>query len=74
MKKIRNGKAGEINAEVFETLFPDKPEAILMDFLKTGNPEIICVKKLNSTDVGITRINREYAQRLLDEFRLMRIK
>ncbi len=72
MKKIRTGKAGEINAEVFETWFLDKPEVILMDFLKTGNPEMICVKKLNSTDVGITRINREYAQRLLNEFKISR--
>ena len=72
MKKIKEGKSGEINAEVFETWFPDKPEVVLMDFLKTGNPKMICVKKLNETDVGITTINREYAQRLLDEFKFMR--
>lgn len=74
MKKIRDGVAGEVTFEIFKTWFPDKPEILLMDFLKTGNPEIICVKKLNSIDVGITRINREYAQKLLDEFKLGRKK
>jgi len=74
MKKIRDGKSGEVTAEIFETMFPDKPEVLLMDFLKTGNSDIWCVKKLNDLDVGVIHINRGYAQKLLDEFKILRGK
>jgi len=74
MKKIRDGIGGELTAEIFETWFPDKPEILLQDFLKTGNEKIICVKKLNDTDIGIIHITREYAQILLNEFKIIREK
>jgi hypothetical protein len=74
MKKIRDGKSGELTAEIFETWFPEKPEVILLDFLKTGLEKIVCVKKMNETDVCISHITREYAQKLLDEFKILRGK
>ena len=72
MKKIRDGVGGEVTAEIFETMFPDKPEVLLTDFLKTGNSDIWCIKKLNDLDVGVIHINRGYAQKLLDEFKVLR--
>ena len=72
MKKIRDGVGGEVTAEIFETLFPDKPEVLLLDFLKTEKPDMFCVCKLNEQDVAVVHIDREYAQKLLDEFKILR--
>jgi len=72
MKKIRDGVGGEVTAEIFETLFPNRPEVLLLDFLKTGSPEMICVKNLNEQDVVIIHITIGYAQKLLDEFKILR--
>ena len=72
MKKVRDGISGELTAEIFETWFPDKPEIILLDFLQTNQLELICLCKLNNDEIGITRITREYAQKLLDEFKVLR--
>jgi hypothetical protein len=74
MEKIRNGKSGEITAEVFETWFPEEPELLLMDFLHSGKEDVFLVIKLNETDIGITHITRKYAQTLLDEFKVLRGK
>jgi hypothetical protein len=74
MKKVRNGVGGEVTAEIFETMFPDKPEVLLMDFLNTGQTDIFCVHKLDGDNeyVGVIHLNREYAQKLLDEFKILR--
>ena len=72
MKKIRDGVGGELTAEIFETWFPDMPEVLLMDFIKTGVSDIYVRININETDVMISHITRECAQKLLDEFKIMR--
>jgi len=72
MNKIRDGVSGELTAEIFETWYPDNPELLLMDFIKTKQPIMFVIKKLNETDVAISQITQEYAQRLLNEFKIMR--
>lgn len=72
MKKVRSGTAGEITAEIFETWFPDKPEIILMDFIKTKQPGMIIVIKLDNDNYGVCNLNQEYANKLLEEFKIMR--
>ena len=53
-------------------MFPDKPELILFDFLKTGQTDIWCVVRLDEKDICITHITRNYAKKLLDEFKTLR--
>ena len=72
MNKIRNGIEGELTAEIFETWFPDKPEVILMDFLQTEQDELVCIAKLSYVDIGVTKITKEYAEKLLKEFKILR--
>lgn len=72
MKKVRDGVGGELTAEIFETLYPDDPELILLDFAKSGLINLIVVRKLDNGDVVISRITQEYAQKLLDEFKILR--
>jgi len=73
MEKIRDGIGGELTAEIFETLCPDDPELILMDFINTKNQStMFVVKKLNDADVIVSHITQEYARKLLDEFKILR--
>ena len=72
MKKIRDGIGGELTAEIFETWYSDRPELLLMDFIETKQPTMFVIKRLNKTDVAISQITQEYAQKLLDEFKILR--
>ena len=72
MKKIRDGIGGELTAEIFETWYSDRPELLLMDFIETKQPTMFVIKRLNKTDVAISQITKEYAQKLLDEFKILR--
>ena len=74
MKKIRDGKSGELTAEIFETWFPDEPELMLIDFIKTNQPTMFVVIRPNDADVILSQITQEYAQVLLNEFRILRAK
>jgi len=77
MKKVRNGKAGEVTAEIFETWFPNEPELILMDFLHSGWNVLFFMVPITEnrvTEMILSHITREYAQKLLDEFKILRGK
>ena len=72
MKKIRDGIGGELTAEIFETWYPDNPEVILLDFVKSDLITMFVVVKLNDTDVAISQITQEYAHKLLEEYKVLR--
>lgn len=72
MEKIRDGKSGELTAEIFETWYPNNPEEILKSFLDTGMERMVCVHKLNDTDIVVSHITIEYAHILLNEFKVLR--
>ena len=73
MKQIRKGEDGEVTAEIFETWFPDKPEVVLMDFIKSKySPTMILVHWIDDYHYVVSHINRDYAKKLLDEFKILR--
>ena len=78
MKKIRDGVGGEVTAEIFETWFPymsyDDPELFLMDFIQSGNFEIVLLKNNNDDTFTMCKLTPEYAKNLLDEFCIMKKK
>ena len=73
MELVKSYPGGTLTAEIFELLFPDRPEVVLMDYLKTGQ-EILTIfipignDKNGDPLVCVARLDRGYAQKLLDEF------
>jgi hypothetical protein len=76
VEKIRNGKGGELTAEIFETWFPymtyKDPELFLMDFLRSGSPMITMIINNSDDTFIVTNITPEFADALLDEFKEMK--
>ena len=71
MNKIRDNN--KITAELFETWFPDKPEILLMDFLKSTNDDMFFVIPMKgSTNKIIGHVTRESADEILDQFKVLR--
>ena len=64
----------KITAELFETWFPDKPEIILMDFLKSTNDDMFMVIPIKGDKENkiIAHVTRESAVDLLNQFITMR--
>jgi hypothetical protein len=64
---------GALTAEIFETWFPDKPEVILLDFLKSSNEDMFFVVPIkDSTNKIIGHVNRDCANMLLSQFKILR--
>ena len=64
---------GILTAEIFETWFPDKPEVILLDFLKSANEDMFFVVPIkDSTNKIIGHVNRDCANMLLSQFKILR--
>ena len=67
-----NDDAQRLTAEIFETWFPEYPEIILMDFIKSNMNFLVCAVRLDEELVGISNINKDHARILLNEFKQMR--
>ena len=73
MELIKSYPGGTLTAEIFALLFPDHPEMVLIDFLKTERDELTILIPLGKDKNGdplicVIRLDKGYAQKLLDEF------
>lgn len=64
----------KITAEIFETWFPDKPETILMDFLKSTNDDMFIAIPIRGDKENkiVAHVTRESAVDLLNQFKILR--
>ena len=62
----------KVSAEKFETWYPKEPENVLRNFLLSGKKVMNVVFKSKNKNVVVASISPEHAERILEEFRIMR--
>ncbi len=62
----------KVSAKKFEEWYSDNPEEVLRGFLLSGKPVMNVAFKVKGRVVIVASISPEHAERLLEEFRIMR--
>ncbi len=62
----------KVSAEKFIEWYPNDPENVLRDFMLSGKPVMNIAFKVKGRVVIVASISPEHAERLLEEFRIMR--
>ena len=62
----------KVSAEKFETWYPKEPENVLRNFLLSGKQIMNIAFKRKGKTVIVASISPEHAERILEEFRIMR--